>query len=114
MLIQTSELEKILNSSNVVLVDTRSFKEYSEGHIPKAVHLDLFAFHWNDTTLSGLDAFNKQAQQMFSFCGISNEKKVVFYDNESSMLASRGVWLLEYFSHPDVKMLDGGFQKWFN
>lgn len=112
MLIQTNELEKIFDSQILTLVDTRSFKEYSEGHIPGAVHLDLFAFHWNDTSTSGLEAFNQQAQQLFSFCGISNDKKVVFYDNESSMLASRGVWLLQYFSHPDVQMLDGGFQKW--
>jgi thiosulfate/3-mercaptopyruvate sulfurtransferase len=28
------------------------------------------------------------------------------------MLAARGVWMLEYFSHPDVQMLDGGMKKW--
>ena len=28
------------------------------------------------------------------------------------MLAARGVWLLEYFSHDNVSMLDGGFTKW--
>lgn len=50
MIISTSDLESILNESNLILVDTRSFKEYSEGHIPGAVHLDLFAFHWIDTT----------------------------------------------------------------
>jgi thiosulfate/3-mercaptopyruvate sulfurtransferase len=30
------------------------------------------------------------------------------------MLAARGVWLLEYFSHNNVSMLDGGFTKWKN
>ena len=112
MLIETGDLEKILDDSNLVLIDSRSFKEYSEGHIPGAVNLDLFAFHWIDTTKSGIEAFQKQTEQLFSFCGISNNKKVVFYDNQSSMLASRGVWLLMYFSHPDVSMLNGGYQKW--
>ena len=37
---------------------------------------------------------------------------MVFYDNVSGMLAARGVWLLEYFSHPNVSMLDGGITKW--
>ena len=55
MLIETDNLEKILNDSNLVLIDSRSFKEYSEGHIPGAVNLDLFAFHWIDTTKSGID-----------------------------------------------------------
>lgn len=45
---------------------------------------------------------------------MSEEKKVVFYDNVSGMLAARGVWLLEYFSHDNVSMLDGGFTKWKN
>ena len=30
------------------------------------------------------------------------------------MLAARGVWLLEYLSHPNVSMLDGGITKWKN
>lgn len=28
------------------------------------------------------------------------------------MTSSRGVWLLLYFSHENVSMLDGGFQEW--
>ena len=28
------------------------------------------------------------------------------------MLAERGVWMLEYFPHPDVSILDGGMKKW--
>ena len=112
MLIQTSELEKTLDDSNLVIIDARSFKEYSEGHIPGAVNLDLFAFHWFDTTKEGIESFNKQMQQLFSFVGITNEKKVIFYDEVSGMLAARGVWLLMYFSHPQVFMLDGGMKKW--
>ena len=112
MLIQTSELEKTLDDSNLVIIDARSFKEYSEGHIPGAVNLDLFAFHWFDTTKEGIESFNRQTQQLFSFAGITNEKKVIFYDEVSGMLAARGVWLLMYFSHPQVFMLDGGMKKW--
>jgi thiosulfate/3-mercaptopyruvate sulfurtransferase len=37
---------------------------------------------------------------------------VIFYDNESGMTSARGVWLLLYFSHVNVSMLDGGFQEW--
>jgi thiosulfate/3-mercaptopyruvate sulfurtransferase len=37
---------------------------------------------------------------------------VVFYDNISGISAARGVWLLLYFSHEKVCMLDGGFEKW--
>ena len=107
MLISTSELNSILENSDVIVADTRSFKEYSEGHIPGAVHLDLFAFHWIDTTKKGIENFNDQARKLFSFLGVTSEKKVIFYDSVSGMLAARGVWMLMYFSHQNVSMLDG-------
>ena len=112
MLISTSELNSILNDPNVIIADTRSFKEYSEGHIPGSVHLDLFAFHWIDTTKQGIENFNNQARKLLSFLGVTSEKKVIFYDSISGMLAARGVWMLMYFSHQNVFMLDGGIIKW--
>ena len=112
MLISTNALRQILNDPNLVLIDARSFKEYSEAHIPGAVNLDLFAFHWFDTTKKGIESFNAQTKELFSFVGVTNEKKVVFYDDISGILAARGVWMLLYFSHPQVFMLDGGINKW--
>nr|AIE92661.1 hypothetical protein [uncultured marine thaumarchaeote AD1000_25_B10] len=44
MLITTSELEKTLDNPNLILIDTRSFQEYSQGHILNALNLDLFPF----------------------------------------------------------------------
>ncbi len=112
MIISTSKLNSILNDPNILVIDTRSFKEYSKDHIPGALHLDLFAFHWIDTTKQGIENFNRQTENLFSFVGITTDKKVIFYDEISGMLAARGVWLLLYFSHPDVSILDGGLKKW--
>ena len=114
MLITTAELEKIIDDHNLILIDARSFQEYSQGHITNAVNLDLFSFHWIDTSQDGISSFNEQFAKIFSRVGISEGKKVIFYDNTSGMLAARGVWLLEYFSHQNVSMLDGGFTKWKN
>lgn len=114
MLITTKALYGLLHDPDLILIDTRSYKEYSEGHIPSAVNLDLFAFHWIDTSKEGIESFNKQSQNILSFVGISDKKKVVFYDDISGMLAARGVWLLKYFSHSDTLMLDGGISKWKN
>ena len=114
MLISTTELEKIIDNSNLIIIDARSFQEYSKGHITNAVNLDLFSFHWIDTSQDGISSFNEQFAKIFSRVGISEGKRVIFYDNTSGMLAARGVWLLEYFSHQNVSMLDGGFTKWKN
>ncbi|HEX9845162.1 MAG TPA: sulfurtransferase [Candidatus Nitrosotenuis sp.] len=112
MLITPKELAKELDNPNLILIDCRSFKEYSQGHVPGAVNLDLFGFHWFDTSKEGLESFNEQSKRILSFVGITDEKKVVFYDDVSGMLAARGVWLLLYFSHKNVLMLDGGIKKW--
>ena len=112
MLISTLDLNSVRNNNDVLIVDTRSFGEYSKGHIPGSVNLDLFAFHWFDTTPDGIESFNNQVQKLLSFVGVSSEKKVIFYDDVSGMLAARGVWMLLYFSHQNVLMLDGGIKKW--
>lgn len=112
MIISTSELDSNLHDQKILIIDTRSFKEYSESHIPGAINLDLFAFHWIDTSKEGIENFNIQTQKLLSFAGVTEEKKVIFYDEVSGMLAARGVWLLMYFSHPDVYILDGGIKKW--
>ena len=112
MIISTSELNSILNNKEILVIDARSFQEYSEGHIPGAVNLDLFGFHWIDTSQKGIENFTRQTQMLLSFAGVDEKKKVIFYDNVSGMLAARGVWMSMYLSHPDVSILDGGFNKW--
>ena len=112
MLITPEELKNHLGKKDVMIIDARSFGDYSKSHIPGAVNLDLFSLHWFDTSKEGIDAFNDQTRKVFSFVGIDEKKKVVFYDNVSGMLAARGVWMCLYFSHHNVVMLDGGFSNW--
>jgi len=112
MLITPTELMERLDKPNLIMIDSRSYKEYSEGHIPGAVNLDLFYYHWSDTSKEGIRAFEKQMKNLLSFVGITKDKTVVFYDEVSGMSAARGVWLLTYFSHPEALMLDGGLKKW--
>jgi thiosulfate/3-mercaptopyruvate sulfurtransferase len=100
------------NRNNLLIIDTRSFSRYAESHIPGAVNIDLMQFHWIDTSKSGIRQFNRQSRLLLSNIGVTKDKFVVFYDDVSGMSASRGVWLLLYFSHRKVAMLDGGFNKW--
>ena len=112
MFISTNELEKLHQDDSVLIVDARSYKDYSNGHIPGSVSLDLFSFHWVDTSQKGLVSFGEHMRKILSYAGIDENKKIIFYDDISGMLAARGVWMCLYFSHPDVQMLDGGISKW--
>ena len=44
--------------------------------------------------------------------GVSDERPVVVYDDADSTAAARAWWLLRYFGHPSVRVLDGGFRAW--
>ncbi|TLX78076.1 MAG: sulfurtransferase [Thaumarchaeota archaeon] len=112
MFIYAKDLFKMLDDPKLILVDARSYKDYFEGHIPGAVNLDFFYYHWFDTSKEGMKAFNMQMRKLLSILGITKEKTVVFYDDVSGMSAARGVWLLVYFSHKNAFMLDGGINKW--
>ena len=100
------------NDKKLIIVDTRSFGEYLEGHIPNSVNLELMQFHWIDTKSKSIKYFNKQIINLFSLLGIKDNLYVIFYDNVSGPYASRGVWLSHYLSHKKVAILDGGFNQW--
>jgi len=113
VLISTKELNQTLkNPEDLLLVDTRPFAEYSKGHIQGAVNIDLFQFHWLDTSKTGINQFENQSRILLSNIGVKKSQQVVFYDNVSGMSSARGVWLLRYFSHKKVCLLDGGFLRW--
>src|SRR2546423_60566 len=112
MLITADNVLKMLDDSKLILVDARSYKDYSEGHVPGAINLDFFYYHWFDTSKDGMKAFNIQMRKLLSILGVTKEKTIVFYDDVSGMSAARGVWLLTYFSHKKAFMLDGGIKKW--
>jgi thiosulfate/3-mercaptopyruvate sulfurtransferase len=70
---------------------------YREGHVPGAVFVDL------DTDLSGEPGPG----------GVRGGRPVVVYDEaDSSSAAARAWWVLRYFGHTGVAVLDGGYRAW--
>jgi thiosulfate/3-mercaptopyruvate sulfurtransferase len=112
LLTTPSELQKKLDSPDLCLIDVRPAEQFAQEHIPGAVHFDLFGLSLVDTSEAPLKAFMHMIHHVLELRGVSDDKDVVFYEENSGMRAARGLWFLEFFGHPNVRMLDGGIQAW--
>ncbi|MDT8861279.1 sulfurtransferase [Alkalihalobacillus sp. MEB130] len=116
-----SELEK--QSAAYVIVDTRfqlgnpdvGRVSYLEGHLPGAIYVDLekdlssaVSKHGGRHPLPNIDTLIAK----FEKWGIGNESKLIVYDDQGGMFASRFWWLCHYLGHDDVAILDGGYSSW--
>lgn len=97
-----------------VIVDTRPAETFAQGHIPGAVHLDLWGFSLIDTDDAPREAFLWMIHHVLEQRGINAERPVVVYDETTGMRAARVFWFLEYFGHPDARVIDGGFSAWLD
>jgi thiosulfate/3-mercaptopyruvate sulfurtransferase len=87
---------------------------YRAGHLPGAVFVDL------DRDLAGppgpggrhplpaAGAFQLTMRR----AGVSAGRDVVVYDEADATAAARAWWLLRYYGHPWVAVLDGGYRAW--
>ena len=113
LLITVPELgAKLSGGTSLCIIDTRPAEDYAKGHIPGATHFDLFGLSLVATREAPLNAFMFMIHHVLELRGVTNDKEVIFYENDSGMRAARGLWFLEFFGHPNVKMLDGGFKAW--
>jgi thiosulfate/3-mercaptopyruvate sulfurtransferase len=116
LLISTTELQQLLSDSDaaqrVLILDLRPPDAYAAGHIPGAIHLDLWGLSLIDTNEAPLNAFMWMIEHVLAVHGVDADTPVIVYDEQSGIRAARAFWFLEYFGHPSPRLLDGGFGAW--
>jgi thiosulfate/3-mercaptopyruvate sulfurtransferase len=87
--------------------------DFEAGHVPGAHFIDL------DRDLSAPPGPGRHPLPDAAFFaaamrrhGVSRSRMVVAYDGATGTSAARAWWLLRYFGHPEVALLDGGFAAW--
>ncbi len=109
-----------LNDPRLLVIDLRWYLDgrsgrhaYEEGHIPGAVFVDL---EREITAPRGPGRHPIPAPSQFGAAmrraGVSSDSEVVVYDDQGGAIAARLWWLLRFYGHDRVAILNGGLQAW--
>ena len=111
VLITTEWLAEHLNDENLVVAEVDENPDlYEEGHIAGAVKL-----HWREDLQDPVerDLVDKPTfERLMSERGISNDTTLILYGDKNNWFAAYAYWYLKIYGHRDVRILDGGRQKW--
>ena len=109
LLVSPKTLIGRLGDESICIVDTRPTHEYAAGHIPGAIHLDLYSLSLNDTGKRPFKAFMWTIAYLLRQRGVDPTKTIIWYEDISGICSARGFWFCEYLGHEDVHVLNGGF-----
>ncbi|WP_431357495.1 sulfurtransferase [Haloarcula laminariae] len=85
-------------------------EQYEDWHIPGAVQID-----WESDIIDGLGGNVvpvDEAESLFGDLGITPETTVVVYGDQANWFAGHAYWVLKYYGHENVALLDGGRRYW--
>ncbi len=109
-LVETDWVALHANDANVRVVDMR-MSGFGDGHVPGSVYLSPVAIRdaaSPPTFLPTPAAF----EAMMVKLGIGDSTRVVVYDERGGIYAARLWWILNYYGHGNVALMNGGWIKW--
>lgn len=109
-LVDTEWVAARVSDPSIRIVDMRQ-SGYAEGHVPGAVYLSPVAIRdakAPPTFLPTPAAFEAMMAQL----GIGDGTRVIAYDERGGIYAARLWWILNYFGHTNVALMNGGWIKW--
>jgi len=113
VLVTTEWLAEHLGDENMVVAEVDEDPVlYDEGHIADAVKL-----HWREDLQDPVErdlVEKEQFEQLLGSRGIGNDTTVVLYGDKNNWFAAYAYWYLKIYGHEDVRILDGGRQKWID
>jgi thiosulfate/3-mercaptopyruvate sulfurtransferase len=113
VLVTTGWLAERLGDEGIVVAEVDENPDlYEEGHIPGAVKL-----HWKLDLQDPIerDIVDRTTfEQVLGSRGIANDTTVIVYGDKNNWFAAYAYWYLKVYGHQDVRILDGGRQKWID
>lgn len=95
------------------IIDTRSAEAYDAGHIPGAVALGTH--NWLKSAADPLQIITPdELAGLMAGLGVDNATTVVAYSDNGGLTATRLWWVLRVHGHREVKVLNGGWERWMH
>jgi thiosulfate/3-mercaptopyruvate sulfurtransferase len=111
MLVETEWVAKNLYQSNICLVEVDvDTSAYEQGHLPGAL-----GWNWRTDTQeqTSRDIPSPSAfAALMERSGISNNTTVILYGDNNNWFAAYALWMMNYYGHTDVRLMNGGRAKW--
>ena len=112
LLAETEWLAEHLDDPKVRVVDCDLPDAFNRAHIPGAVNAG------ENHYIKGEDGVHVMPKdkigEFMGNLGIDDDTLVVTYDQRHSVYAARFWWVLNYYGHTNVKVLNGGWRKWLD
>ncbi|MCH7608976.1 MAG: sulfurtransferase [Chloroflexi bacterium] len=113
LLADTAWLAEHLGDPGMVIVEMGTkAEEFEAGHIPGAVRCPSAQIKGTGDADPRLVAPPAEAKALFESLGVGGDTLVVAYDRIRNRDASRLWWVLGYYGHANVRVLNGGWKKW--
>ena len=110
-LVSTQWLADHLGAEGLVVLESdEDILLYNTGHIPGALKIDWHTELNDEVTRDYVDGEGFAA--LMSAKGITRESTVVLYGDKSNWWAAYALWVFTLFGHRDVRLVDGGRDKW--
>jgi thiosulfate/3-mercaptopyruvate sulfurtransferase len=113
VLVTTDWLAEHLGDQNIAVAEVDENPDlYDEGHIPGAIKL-----HWRDDLQDPVErdlVEREEFERLLGERGIGNDTSLVLYGDKNNWFAAYAYWYLKIYGHEDVRILDGGRQKWID
>jgi thiosulfate/3-mercaptopyruvate sulfurtransferase len=113
VLVETNWVKANLGQPGVKVVEIDvDTKAYDTGHSPGAV-----GFNWQTELQDQVrrDIIGKEAfERLVGGAGITPQDTVILYGDHNNWFAANGFWLFKLYGHKDVRLMNGGRQKWLN
>src|SRR5678816_4110427 len=107
LLVDATWLAAHLDDPNVRIVDLRPRGD-ADAHVPGAVWLDNNAIRAANRPPNFLPTA-AEFEELMAQLGVSNTTRVIAYDERGGIYAARLWWILNYYGHTNVALLDGGW-----